>query len=132
MARATRQVSQHRRLDGEIAGGNDGFGEAFFLVKFRNIVVAEGGKFIQPGVADAAADDHGALYAKSLQNAREDGAQRRMRYANELRGGPGGIKERAEEIEDGALAATGADFAGGAGVAHGGIIERREEEGEMM
>jgi hypothetical protein len=126
------QVSEHGGLNREMAGRNDGISKAALLVKFSDHVIAERRKLVQPRISDLAADDHGAAHAEGLENARQHGTKLRTRHAHKLRGGPRGVEQRAEEVEERALPALGANFARGADVPEGGMIEGRKKKGEMM
>ena len=66
--------------------------ESFRLIKFRERIIAECGKFVEPRIAHASADDHAATDAEALQDLRERGAKFRARHSDELRAGPGWIK----------------------------------------
>ena len=132
LAVTTSKVREHGRLYRKMCGRNNRAGEPALLVKFRDGIFAERGKFIKPGIAHASADDHAALNAERLQDVRERGAKFGARDADKLRGRPRGIEERAEEVEDGAPAALRAKFARGANVTERRVKVRREKESEMM
>ena len=53
-------------------------------------------------------------------------------HADELGGGPGGVQERSQKIENRALALFGAKLAGGGDVFEGRMIVRREEKAEVV
>src|ERR1051326_5309396 len=110
--------------------------EPMVLIKLRYRVFAESGEFVEMRGAgsglDLAADDHGAAHAEGLQHVGHRFTELGTRDAHELGTGPGRVEERAEEIEQGALAARGAELEGGADVLEGRMIFWREEKGEAM
>jgi len=79
-----------------------------------------------------AADDHRTAHAQGLEDAGQRFAQVRARHTDQGRSRPRRVQQRAEEVEDGALAAFGAKLARGDDVPEGRMILRRKEEREAM
>jgi hypothetical protein len=67
-----------------------------------------------------------------LEHARDRLAQFRARYADELRGRPCGIQQRAKKIENGPLTALSAQLSRRRDVLERRMIIGREEEGEVV
>ena len=80
----------------------------------------------------ASANDHSAPGAERLQCAGHRLAEFRARHADEHRGRARGIQQRAEDVENGALAARGAKFPGGRDVFERRMKIRREEKREAV
>ncbi len=71
---------------------------------------------------------HRPPHAERLEHARQRFAQFRPGHPHEHRGGTGRVEQWAEEIEDGALAALGAEFPRGSHVFEGRVINLRKEK----
>src|SRR2546425_7293790 len=118
------------------------------LIKLGNRVVAERREFVEkshrvravclgtgdwkPETWNLSADHHAAPNAQRLEHPRNRFAQFGARHPDQLRAGARRVQKRAEKIEDGPLAACGAQFARRRKVFEGGMISRREEKGELM
>src|SRR6266481_9794855 len=118
------------------------------LIKLGNRVVAERGEFVEksdrvrvvclgtrgwkPETWNLSADHHATPNAQRLEHPRHRFAQFSARHPDQLRAGSRRIQERTEKIEDGPLAAFGAQLARRHYVFEGGMVFRREEKGELM
>ena len=118
------------------------------MIKLGNRVVAKRREFVEKshrvqvvcfGTGDwkgeswnLSADHHAPSNAQRLEHARNWFAQFGARHADQLRAGSRRVQERAEKIEDGPLAAFGAQLARRRNVFESGMIFRREEKGELM
>lgn len=132
VAVAAGQVVHGGGLDGETLEGEGADGEPAFVMELGDGGIADGGEFVEVPGRGMAADDHGAAEAELLEDLGDGLAEIGVGYAHQLAVGSGGVKEGAEDIEHGALAAFGADFTGGSDVAESGVIAWGEEEGEML
>lgn len=84
------------------------------------------------GLGHGAANDHGAADADGLEGAGEGFAEFGPGGADEHDGGVGGVEQRAEVVEERALAALGAKAAGGTDVLERGVKIGGEQEGEFL
>ena len=78
------------------------------------------------------AHNHGAAQAEGLEDAGQRLAQVRARHADQRRRRLRRVQQRAEEVEDGALAALGAELARRDDVLEGWMVFRRKEESEAV
>ena len=132
------------RKSASVAGCNGKFPatkpkrKAALLIKFRDVIGAERGKLVQEISAFRLppsafpAHHHAAPGAERLQRPRHRLAQFRARHADEHRGGPRGIQQRAENVENGPLAALGAKFSRRRDVFERRMKIRREEKREVV
>ena len=79
-----------------------------------------------------AAHDHAPAQSERLQNAGHRQTKLRARHADKLEGGPGGIEQRAEIIENGFPPALAAPASRRGDLFECRMIIRREEKGEIM
>src|ERR1051326_554897 len=79
----------------------------------------------------AATDDHATADTEHLQDLSERFAKVGTRDAHKLSGWAGWIEQGAEEIKNGSLAATCAEFAGSSDVFECRVIMRSKKEGEI-
>src|ERR1041384_2797049 len=94
--------------------------------------LAHWGELVEPRELDLAADDHAAARAQLLKRGGERLAQFWVRHADKLGGGLRRVEQRAEEIENGAHATGRAELARGGDVLERRVIERGEEERELV
>jgi hypothetical protein len=104
--------------------GRDGVASHGAIAQFGDVGFAGNGNFIE---AVRAVDDKCAAHAQLAERARKKLREARFINADDLSGSPGGIRERAEKVEDGAHA----EFAArGHGVARGGMHGRGKEKAD--
>lgn len=130
---AAGKVGEGRGLEGEVGRGPGRSAEPAVLIEFSDCVVAERGQLVEERASgDLAGDHHGAADAQLLEGAGDGFGEFGSGDTEELGGGAGRVQEGAEEVEQGALSAFGAEPAGGTDVPEGRVEPRGEEEGEAV